>query len=295
MKPLLLVVICLILFSCNQSDVQNTSLKDKEKARQALRDKLKRDSLVAKMEDAPPPQLTDIDGNVYKTVRIGYQVWMAENLRVTRFRNGDSMLHPVGEFNGNQHMTNTTQKPAWYYVNYDKSTNKLYGKLYSWYAVSDSRNIAPKGWHVPTPQDYLRLEARANFGDGRQDGTNDGTRIMQASKLWQDFPAKHYIRTIGGQYDTIAMDYNSIGFNALPAGAWDDCGQLGELQSYKKRIESGQVAAFWTSSIDTNSHNYNAYHFAVTWKGEIEQGVDNRTLPTAPLCTGMSVRLIKDE
>ena len=95
---------------------------------------------------------TDIDGNVYNIVTIGTQVWMAENLKVTHYRNGDAI-------------PNVTDETAWSdlqtgaccdYENIpDNSTT--YGKLYNYYAVKDSRNIAPVGWHIPTEAEWTIL------------------------------------------------------------------------------------------------------------------------------------------
>lgn len=96
--------------------------------------------------------VTDIDGNVYKTVTIGTQVWMAENLKTTKYRNGD----PI---------PNITDNTAWKKLNSgalcnfnnDANIGDKYGKLYNWYAVDDSRNIAPAGWHVPTDAEWTTL------------------------------------------------------------------------------------------------------------------------------------------
>jgi uncharacterized protein (TIGR02145 family) len=119
--------------------------------------------------------LIDIDGNVYQTVTIGTQVWMAENLKVTHYRNGEAI-------------PNVTDRYAWEglnsgaYCEYDddfilaEEYAPIYGKLYNWYAVNDSRNIAPEGWHVPsdaelqTLVDYLGGDAVAG-GKMKETGT----------------------------------------------------------------------------------------------------------------------------
>ncbi|MCD4693727.1 MAG: hypothetical protein K8R79_12490, partial [Calditrichales bacterium] len=115
-----------------------------------------------------PDTVTDIDGNVYKTVKIGSQVWMAENLKVTHYRNGDLIPNVAG-------------KSEWKNLgigaccNYDNNA-AAYGLLYNWYAVNDSRNIAPAGWHVPAEKewqtliDYLGGEAVAG-GKMKERGT----------------------------------------------------------------------------------------------------------------------------
>lgn len=96
--------------------------------------------------------VTDIDGNVYRTVTIGNQVWMAENLLVTHYRNGD----PIDYIASNVQWSNTS---AGAYCNYNNDTThaKTYGRLYNWYAVNDPRNIAPEGWRIPTQEDWQML------------------------------------------------------------------------------------------------------------------------------------------
>jgi uncharacterized protein (TIGR02145 family) len=98
--------------------------------------------------------LTDQDGNIYKTVTIGKQTWMAENLRTTKYRDGTAIL-------------NVTDNKAWRnlttgaYCNYNNTesadTIATYGRLYNWYAATDSRNIAPAGWHIPTDAEWTTL------------------------------------------------------------------------------------------------------------------------------------------
>jgi uncharacterized protein (TIGR02145 family) len=97
-------------------------------------------------------KLTDQDGKTYKTVTIGTQVWMAENLKTTKYRNGDPIPNVT---NIDQWKFLTTGA----YCNYDNNSKKVkrYGNLYNWYAVSDQRNIAPIGWHIPTNDEWETL------------------------------------------------------------------------------------------------------------------------------------------
>lgn len=98
--------------------------------------------------------VTDIDGNVYKIINIGTQTWMAQNLRTTKYRNGEAIpnaivdsIWPLLISGAYCSYENTT--------NIDKITSN--GMLYNWYAVSDSRNIAPSGWHIPTDAEWTTL------------------------------------------------------------------------------------------------------------------------------------------
>jgi uncharacterized protein (TIGR02145 family) len=99
-----------------------------------------------------PPTITDIDGNVYHSVTIGTQTWMVENLKVTRYRNGDQ----VPNITDNNAWTKLTTGATCDYLNMP-SNSKMYGKLFNWYAVNDSRKIAPAGWHVPTDAEWTIL------------------------------------------------------------------------------------------------------------------------------------------
>lgn len=98
--------------------------------------------------------VTDIDTNVYQTVGIGTQVWMKANLKVTRYRNGDiigtttpATLDVSGE---------NSPKYQWAY-NGDETNVAAYGRLYTWYAVTDSRNVCPTGWHLPSDAEWTTL------------------------------------------------------------------------------------------------------------------------------------------
>ena len=96
--------------------------------------------------------MTDIDGNVYQTIIIGTQVWMAENLKVSHYRNGDNI--PTGH--SSSYWSNLSTG-AYAVYNNDVINADTYGYLYNWYAVDDSRNIAPEGWHVPTDDEWQIL------------------------------------------------------------------------------------------------------------------------------------------
>lgn len=96
--------------------------------------------------------VTDIDGNVYHTVVIGRQVWMVENLKTTRYRNGD----PIANVTGNTEWANIKTGAYCDYDN-DPDNSITYGHLYNWYAVQDSRNIAPPGWRIPNDNDWKTL------------------------------------------------------------------------------------------------------------------------------------------
>jgi uncharacterized protein (TIGR02145 family) len=97
----------------------------------------------------------DSDGNSYRKLRIGKQMWMAENLRVSHFRNGDEI-----QFAGtNEEWVNygKQRKPAWCYPDGNEKNADKQGLLYNWYVVTDPRGIAPKGWHVTTDDEWTAM------------------------------------------------------------------------------------------------------------------------------------------
>jgi uncharacterized protein (TIGR02145 family) len=96
-----------------------------------------------------PSTVTDIDGNVYNVVTIGNQCWMKENLKTTKYRNGDVLFTGL-----NMSQWQNTTAGAWAYYNDSAQYNNPYGKLYNWYAVADSRGLCPTGWHVPTDSEW---------------------------------------------------------------------------------------------------------------------------------------------
>ena len=96
--------------------------------------------------------VTDIDGNVYHTIKIGSQVWMVENLKTTRFQNGESIPNITDD-----NSWATLTKGAYCDYNNLQENSAKYGHLYNWFAVNDSRKIAPAGWHIPTDAEWTTL------------------------------------------------------------------------------------------------------------------------------------------
>jgi len=165
--------------------------------------------------------VTDIDWNVYKTIVIGTQTWMAENLRVTRYQNGD-IIPNIADTAQWAHLESGA------FCNYnnteDLDTIATYGRLYNWYAAADSRNIAPKGWHVPSASEWNILFSYV------------GGDAIAANKL-KEVGDTHWA-------DPFESD-NSSGFTALPGG-W---------RFYDRNSENiGLYGIWWTTTeLNTNS------------------------------------------
>ena len=105
--------------------------------------------------------VTDVDGNVYPTVKIGNQIWMAENLKVTHFRNGDPIPNHTDDAEWD------TPNSAWCAYDNETSNVEIYGRLYNWFAVNDSRGLAPEGWHVPTDPTTTPDNSAPRYGSVR--------------------------------------------------------------------------------------------------------------------------------
>ncbi|MEY4573638.1 MAG: hypothetical protein RLZ10_2937, partial [Bacteroidota bacterium] len=95
------------------------------------------------------------EGRMYNTVVIGNQTWMAQNLNTTTFRNGD--IIPEAKTNEEWVKADKKKQPAWCFYRGNSEEGWKYGKLYNWYAVNDSRGLAPDGWHIPSSEEWTNL------------------------------------------------------------------------------------------------------------------------------------------
>lgn len=201
--------------------------------------------------DTVPPVITvtDIDGNSYKTVKIGNQTWMAENLRVTRYRNGDLLNYTPEEW-----YWGGDNGAYCYYLN-DNNLALTYGCLYNWWAISDPRNIAPVGWHVPTEEEWNSLIAYLGGSDVA------GGKMKEAGMV-------HWSTCNTGAT-------NSSGFTALPGGCRDKDCHYGEMTS---------SAYFWSST----QYTYGIRVYGIYNCQEVVQPMLFSSI------FGLSIRCIKD-
>lgn len=172
--------------------------------------------------------VTDQEGNTYKTIVIGTQTWMAENLRTTKYRNGDSIPEIADSIAWNNLKTGA-------YCNYENrnTVEKIatYGRLYNWYSVSDSRNIAPLGWHVPTNDEWTTLI------------TYLGGENLAIQKL------KEKGKTHWSNYNEVSD--NSSGFTALPGGwRWSlYFMSMGDIGYWWSSTEDESLISAWYRSL----------------------------------------------
>jgi uncharacterized protein (TIGR02145 family) len=160
------------------------------------------DAAVVLPTDLTP--VTDIDGNVYPVVIIGTQTWMAENLKTARYRNGDS----ISNLTDSAKLAAATAGAWCSYMN-DTANARIYGNLYNWYAVNDTRSIAPKGWHVATDAEWTTLTTYLSKHFGQS--LNLAKALSDTAMFWNSS------RVVGAIGDNLQIN-NSSGFKALPAG-----------------------------------------------------------------------------
>jgi uncharacterized protein (TIGR02145 family) len=174
------------------------------------------------------PQLTydsvaDIDGNVYKTIEIGTQEWMAENLKTTRFNDGAG-IPLIGDDNSMDYLI--TPGYSWYESN-EEVFKDIYGGYYNWFAVNTGK-LCPSGWHVPTDEEWKVMEMYLGMSREEADamgyrGTNAGSAIMESG-------------TINWLEESAAAS-NESGFTGLPGGS-----------RYGSSGGEGTIGMFWTDT-----------------------------------------------
>lgn len=197
---------------------------------------------------------TDIDGNVYNAVVIGNQVWMAENLKVTKYRDGTAIPTGFPDYDWYNLLTGAYE----IYNNNSSNEADTYGNLYNWLAVNDSRNIAPEGWHIPTDDEWTILT------------TYLGGENVAGAKL-KETDTTHWRSPNTGAT-------NESGFTALPGGAR----RLG-MADYALM---GTYGYFWSSTLRNSGTS--AWHRFVSYRSsEIFREGTGKT-------QGYSIRCVRD-
>ena len=203
--------------------------------------------------------VTDIDGNVYQTVVIGTQEWMAENLKVTRYNDGTVLTHPGADNVG--WSINTTGAYAWY--NNDIGYKDAYGALYNWYAMdaasNGGKNVCPAGWHVPSQTEVNTL---VTFLGG---SFIAGRKLKSIRVAPDDHP----------RWTSAAYSDNSSLFSFYPGGIRSSNGSYSSMGSLGYLGTSTESGGYFISFNMTSSNNYAS--------------------TTSPVkATGISIRCIKD-
>jgi len=177
----------------------------------------------------------DLDNNQYTVIKIGNQYWFQQNLKTTKYRDGNEIAMGLDENEWKQ----TTSGAYAVYGNLSKNAS-TYGLLYNGYAVSTGK-LCPKGWHIPTDEEWKELETFLGVGNdeiNRTGGRSTLAGLVKSPDNWRD--------------NTLAME-NSSGFSVLPAGTRNDYGDF---------MVAGQFAGFWSSTPYETAENYLWYrHF----------------------------------
>ena len=164
-----------------------------------------------------------------QSVTIGTQTWTTLNLNIATFRNGDAI--PEAKTDAEWEAAGENKQPAWCYYENDVANGIKYGKLYNWYAVNDTRVIAPSGWHVPTDEEWTVLSTFLG-------GVKVAGEKMKSSSGWSDN----------------GNGYNSNGFSGLPGGSRGFFGNFDNI---------GFSGSWWSASEFDSSAAWNRrLHFA---------------------------------
>lgn len=181
--------------------------------------------------------VADKEGNVYKTAVIGNRVWMIENLRVTKFRNGEPIPTVSSDIS-----KEIDPKYQWIYEDNESKNLRLYGRLYTWYVIQDARGICPDGFRIPTETDWSSL---ASYLEGD---------VVAGGKL-KETTTKHW-----GKPNHNAT--NETGFTALPGGYRESDG---------KYYVNGYRGYWWTGG---NSYIFMAWNTSLMYTNYITEKLE---------------------
>lgn len=229
---------------------------------------------ACKKKSAPDNKLetgtvTDIEGNIYQTVKIGDQWWMAENLKTKTYRNGQQIFALSG---GDPDSVWGTKTKGLYCSYYNDAGNiSKYGMLYNWYAVIDTSGVAPVGWHVATDDDWKKLEMWVGMSESDANGVNwRGSHEADLLKI----KSPEDWTTYGNVWST-----NKSGFSAKAGSCRVFNGKWG-VPSF------GGSGFWWTSSLRAASGE--PYYRYMDYKKS------NIFRFYGPRSYGMSIRCVKD-
>jgi len=221
--------------------------------------------------------LQDIDGNVYKTIQIGDQVWMEENLRTSRYSNGNLLVNGTGA--GDISGDFTTK----YMFDYqDNAVNTdTYGKLYTWAAVmnggsssstspSGMQGVCPTGWHLPSDTEWTELSTYlTNNGFGFEGNGDDIGKSLASASGWISVAT-------AGRVGNDQGSNNSSGFTGLPGGNRNPSGSFSNIGS----------AGYWWSSTEASG--------SLAWQRSLINNLDYIERLGRNKSNGFSVRCMRD-
>ncbi len=204
----------------------------------------------------------DGDGNNYRTVKIGTQTWMAENLKTTKYLNGD-LIGTTSPANKDLSFDNSS-KYQWAYDGNEVNVD-TYGRLYTWHVIMDSRKTCPTGWHIPTDEEWTTLETYvANDGFLGREGT-----ALKTVEGW----------LYSGLYCEAGT--NEYGFDALPGG----------YRNVMGTYSSNGYLSYWWSTTEYDSPGFGTIS---AWCRIFDYGETSITKDDHDKRDGIAVRCVKD-
>ena len=212
--------------------------------------------------------VTDIDGNVYHTVKIGNQIWTVENFRSTRFNDG-SKIPLIADSSEWKNLIS----PGFCWSVDDITIRNKSGALYNWYAVN-SLKLAPAGWHVPTDSNWYTLENYLIANGSNWDGTTDGNKIAKSLAAKFDWQENTVIGSIGNDLSK----NNKSGFTAIPNGMRDTIGVLNG---------PGNESIWWSSTLSADDSSAACVRYLGGLKEDLYKFFGYKKC-------GFAIRLIKD-
>ena len=230
--------------------------------------------------------------NAQGDVKIGTQVWTSKNLEVSTFRNGEAI--PEAKSKEEWAKAGVNRQPAWCYYDNDPNNGKKYGKLYNWYAVNDSRGLAPKGYYIPSDAEWTvltdflggdgkageKMKSKSGWKGKSNDGKKECPDCADWAESYRDKVPCHICknaRYVRVPEKTKTGGANSSGFNGLPGGFCRDNGGFEDIV---------EACYFWSSSFyDADESIW--MRVLAFYKSEV---VRNRVSEGY----GMSVRCLKD-
>ncbi len=248
--PMILVACCLVALSCS-----------KEKP------------AVPQKPQLPPPEystVTDVEGNIYKTVKIGDQIWMAENLKTHQLNDGTPV--PYVTSNTTWADVNILEPMMCYYDNDDLNNKDKYGALYNWYAVNTGK-LAPEGWHVATNSDWEKLKNYLIANGYNYDGTKSENKIGKALAATFGWNEDGTTGNVGNDQ----ASNNKSGLSLTPGGYRQPDGTFSSTP--------GNIAIVWTPD---------SYSVSEGISPKILAGFDVLILGYSPKNYGYYVRCVKD-
>ncbi len=209
-----------------------------------------------------PTNVTDVEGNMYNTIQIGYQCWMKENLKTGHYQNGAPIL--TGLVSNVWMLTNPGACEDY---NFDSTISNIYGKLYNFPAIVNAAGLCPVGWHIPSKSEWNVLIKTV-------DSNADTSLVLNTNQ--------------GGAYKEIGITNwlspntgatNTTGFSGLPGGYRDENGFFNNLT---------YTGHWWSSSIQFNGIYDEGVSVKLSWNNSlIKYYLDS-------FAAGLSVRCVKD-